>query len=451
MDAICFEDARGRHLLVGLSGGADSVALLCLLAERRQELQLRLTAAHLHHGIRGEAADGDAAFCRALCRRLGVDLIEERLDIPAIAAARRVGVETAAREERRSFLLRAMRRCGADWIALAHHMDDQAETMLMHLFRGAGAGGLRGMRRLEGEIYRPLLGVRRAQLREFLAERGESWREDATNALADNPRNAIRLNVLPEIEKSYPRCTEAIARFGCVSELEDELLSRMTDAFLAERLFCGLWGARIELSKPYEEAILRRGVRSVCRRLSGEEIGWERTRQLAALARAQRGRLEISAHLLAEKAGTRLYFLPKGTKKTAAAALRVPGETQLCGICRVLAQEGNFEIDRSGHETELLNGDCLRGAVLRTRRPGDRFHPLGAPGEKPLSDYLCDKKLDRPLRDTLPLICAGERVLWVCGLGIAEEARVREDGGRRVRIRCRMETDMETDIIQNQK
>lgn len=434
MDEICFEDARGRHLLVALSGGADSVALLCLLAEQREALDLRLTAAHLHHGIRAEAADGDAAFCRSLCRRLGVELIEERIDVPAIAAARRAGLETVAREERRSFLLRAKEKCGADWIALAHHMDDQAETMLMHLFRGAGAGGLRGMSRHSGALYRPLLGVRRARLREYLEEKGENWREDATNALADNPRNAIRLNVLPEIEKSYPRCTEAVARFGRISEIEDELLERMTDAFLSERLSVGEWGARIELKAPFEEAILCRSVRRVCRSLSREELGWEKTRELVGLARKARGRIEISARLSAEKTGERLYFLPKGEKKTAAVPLQVPGETILDGVCRVRAQEGDFEIDRSGHETELLNGDCLRGAVLRTRLPGDRFHPLGAPGEKPLSDYLCDKKVDRPLRDYLPLICAGSCVLWVCGMGVAEEARVREDTLRRVRI-----------------
>ena len=157
---ISFDDVRGEHLLIALSGGADSVALACLLAQFREEYALRLTAAHLNHGIRGADADADAALCRSLCERLGIPLIEGRADVPRIARERGQGLEAAAREARYGFLREVRLRCGADRIALAHHLDDQAETVLMHLLRGTGPEGVCGMARVSGELYRPLLEVR---------------------------------------------------------------------------------------------------------------------------------------------------------------------------------------------------------------------------------------------------------------------------------------------------
>ncbi|MBQ8506742.1 MAG: tRNA lysidine(34) synthetase TilS [Clostridia bacterium] len=427
---FCFEDARGRHLLAALSGGADSVALLHLLAERRSELSIQLTAAHLHHGIRGAEADGDLAFCREICRELGVELIEGRLDIPAIAAGRRIGIETAAREERRRFLREAQEKCGADWIALAHHMDDQAETILMHLFRGTGPEGICGMPRLRDGLYRPLLGVRRDALRKYLEARGISWREDGTNAVPDNPRNAIRLNVLPEIEKSYPHCIEAIARHGRIAAIEGESIARMAELYLANHLERGPYGQRLDLSGMPEEAVLRRCIRRLC----PDSLAAAKLDEIISMAQKPRGRLEISGSLTVERTGRRLYFLPKGIEKPAAVPLNTSGETILPGICRVFAEAGTFEIDREHREIEVLDAGALEGAALRTRREGDRFHPLGAPGDRLLSDYLTDKKIDRPIRDFLPLICVGNRVLWIGGMGIAQDARIQENTMRMVRI-----------------
>ena len=165
---ICFDDVRGEHLLIALSGGADSVALTCLLAQSREKYALRLTAAHLNHGIRGADADADAALCRKLCDRLGIGLIEGHADVPRIARETGQGLEAAAREARYRFLREARLRCGANRIVLAHHLDDQAETVLMHLLRGTGPEGVCGMARVSGELYRPLLEVRKAALVQYL-------------------------------------------------------------------------------------------------------------------------------------------------------------------------------------------------------------------------------------------------------------------------------------------
>lgn len=443
-----FEDVRGKHLLVGLSGGADSVALLRMLWEEREALSLRLTAAHLNHGIRGPEAEQDARFCRKLCSELNVDYIEGRADVPRLAAEQSIGLETAARNERHSFLRKCREACGADYIALAHHMDDQAETVLMHLLRGAGTTGVSGMRRFSGCCYRPLLDVRKAFLMQYLEERRISWREDASNGISDNPRNALRLHVLPEIEKSYPRAIEAIARHAAIARLEDDFLDNLTADFLKRHLTRGPFGLRIDLEgwNPSQEALLRRAIRRVC----PEELSAAKLAELIALSERPRGKTELSGAHFAEKTPSALYFLPKQSTLPAALPLAVPGKTTLSGVCHVLAEMGDFPIEPDNPQVEIMDADALEGAMLRTRRQGDRFRHLGSGGDSLLSDVLTDRKIDRPLRDALPLIAVGSRVLWCLGAGISREARIHQETTRRVRITIQLykHTDEQTEVYQ---
>ncbi len=437
VSGLHFEDVRGKHLLVGLSGGADSVALLCMLCEEREALGLRITAAHLNHGIRGADAGQDAQFCRSLCEKTGVEYIEGFADVPRISAQQNLGLETAARNARHDFLRKSMKECGADFIALAHHMDDQAETVLMHLLRGAGISGACGMRRLQDRIYRPLLQLRKAELMQYLEERRISWREDASNGVSDNPRNALRLHVLPEIEKSYPRAIEAVNRHAAIAQLESDFLDSLADDFLKARLTRGFYGLRISLEDfdaVRQEAVLRRAIRRVC----PEETGAAKLSELAALCAAERGKAELPGAYFAEKTPTALYLLPKQLRLPAATAFALSGETILPGICRITAETGNFAIEPDNSSVELLNADLLEGAVLRTRRQGDRFRPLGSPGDRLLSDVLTDKKIGRPLRDVLPLLAVDNRVLWAAGAGISHEARIQKDTRRMVRIQIQL-------------
>ena len=426
---ICFDDVRGEHLLIALSGGADSVALTCLLAQSRAQSALRLTAAHLNHGIRGADADADAELCRKLCARLGIELIEGRTDVPRIARETGQGLETIAREARYQFLREARLRCGADRIALAHHLDDQAETVLMHLLRGTGPEGVCGMARISDDLYRPLLEVRKAVLVQFLEGAGISWREDATNAAADNPRNALRLNVLPEIEKSYPSAAEAIARYARIARIESDCIARQTDAFWQTRVRRGPYGWRIE-SGPAEEAVLRRCIRRIC----GANLPAQRIDTAISLWQLPRGRAELGSGWTAERSASALYLLPKSAKAPAEVPLNPVGTTVLPGVCQICVELGNFPIEPDNPLVEVVDADALQGTVLRTRQIGDRIRPLGAPGNRLLSDFLTDRRIDRPLRDFIPLIARDERVLWIGGMGVAEEARITASTRARARI-----------------
>ena len=202
----------GETLVVGLSGGADSVALTDALASLRRRRGFRLVAAHLDHGLRPGSAD-DAAFCHALCEALEVPLRAGSASVRARAAREKGGLELAARLERYSFLRRVRDDEGAALVAVAHTLDDQAETLLLRLLRGAGATGLAGMRPKSGDLLRPLLAVSRARVIDYLGERGLSWREDPTNQDTALLRNRVRHELLPYLEERFnPRVREALAR-----------------------------------------------------------------------------------------------------------------------------------------------------------------------------------------------------------------------------------------------
>ena len=222
------QDYLTRPIVVGLSGGRDSVALLHMLAQEG----CKLYAVHVHHGIRGEEADGDADFCRELCDRLHIPFEEYRIDAPALAAANGQSLETAARLARRAILKESATRHDAA-IALAHHADDQAETVLFRLARGAaGPRGMEAVVEAEGCIWlRPLLGSTRAQLTHWLTARKLTWRDDSTNSVADVTRNRLRLEVLPALSRAMGR--DVVPILNRSARLQSETLQALDCALAA--------------------------------------------------------------------------------------------------------------------------------------------------------------------------------------------------------------------------
>ena len=185
---------QGDRIAVGLSGGADSVCLLLLLCGAREELGLDICAVHVHHGLRGAEADEDLSFAKELAERLGVEFESVRIDAREIARSKGVSVEEAGRGARYEAL---RRRAAGGLVAVGHHLDDQAETILMNIVRGSGLAGAAGMDWRSGDIIRPLLSVPRTEIEEWLRERGQSWRTDSTNLSDDYTRNRIRHSVMP--------------------------------------------------------------------------------------------------------------------------------------------------------------------------------------------------------------------------------------------------------------
>ena len=399
---------------MAVSGGADSVALLALL--RQQHPETELVAAHFEHGIRGESSREDARFVRALCAQWGIPLREGSADVPALAKRRGIGLEQAAREARYAFLRECMRETGCEAICLAHHLDDQAETVLMHLLRGTGLTGLQGMAEESGDLLRPLLRIRRSELREYLEKRGIPWREDETNQLDDNPRNALRLRAMPVLEEIYPGAAEAVARLSRIAAVEESYMAAEAERYAARQARRLAIGWRIGLSG--HEALLRRVVR-----LKLPDLDADTCEEIMRLCAAGRGAANLSKGGRAEVTGGKLYLLT-GPIEPVEAPLTERTDLGALGVITAVPWTGGPV--RDDPFTQALDQEALSGAVARSRRPGDYIVPLGMHGRQKLSDYLINRHMDRPMRDLLPVVAQGSEVLWAVGAGISEHAKWRE-------------------------
>lgn len=396
------------HVLVALSGGSDSIALALLAKEHCD----RVTAAHVEHGIRAEASCRDMEFVRQFCHRHGIELHVARLDVPAIARRDGVGLETAAREARYAFLRKIKEEIGADAIVTAHHMDDQMESVLMHIFRGSGTRGLEGMRERSGDIVRPLLGYTKAQLLEYLAEKGEAFCEDETNRQDITPRNLLRNQVMGQILSAYPRAREAVSRLAQTAQLEGAYLDREAGKLL-RREFCG-WS----VDKNADEALVKRAIASlipeyssVCDAYDGRAaslaLGWQ--------ARTVNGRIYLTAPDAA----------PMGEFPLGETITRTPS-------VEISAQMWEAVPSRDPM-AQVFRREALQNACIRVRRDGDFIRPFGMRGKKLLSDYMQGRGMPLPLRDFWPVLAVGNEVLWVIGVGVSESSKVIE-GAQCVRL-----------------
>lgn len=413
------------RVLVALSGGADSTALLLRLAELLKENGIAgLYAAHLHHGIRGESAERDLAFCEELCKKIGVPILTERADAPAYAKEHGLTLEQAARELRYDFLERARVQLGADVIAVAHHKSDQAETVLMHLLRGCGLPGLTGMRAKSGRIVRPMLDSTRAEILAYLAERKQPFCEDETNAQNEAFRNRVRNELIPALEAVQPNVSEALCKTAVLCAEDEAYLQQLSEE--AEReILLGEGLKRKELSLlplPLSARILKRRVYAL-----DEDVSEADVRRVLALATAKTGTvIELSGGFHAWTDADALYI----GSYPALAAFEMPFVR--CGITAtpvgtILSERvAEYREPASANEAYLDEDALPDDLIVRTRRNGDRFWPLGAPGAKKLKDVLIDKKIPREQRD-IPLLCAGNEVYFAAGLALSERAKVRPE------------------------
>ena len=257
--------APEAHVLVAVSGGADSTALLCFFAKARDSYPLTVSCAHVEHGIRGEAARKDMAFVRALCRERNIPFFAEAVDAPGYARAHGCGLEDAARTLRYAALRRMAQQTGADVIALAHHAGDQAETVLLHAARGCDVRGLQAMRMRSGDLIRPLLGCTPQELRESLHAQGQRWREDESNDDLHYARNRVRRRVLPELEQACPGAGAALSRLARAAQRDEDYFDAQMKSIPMYGLVDGAAMARAQLAALHPALRSRAIVRLIAR------------------------------------------------------------------------------------------------------------------------------------------------------------------------------------------
>jgi tRNA(Ile)-lysidine synthase len=429
--------APGGRVLVALSGGPDSVALLHLLRELEARGELIVAGvAHLNHGLRGAAADADERFCRELAAELGLAAEIGRENVGAIARAGHRSIEDAARAARYAFLEAAADRLKADAIAVGHSLDDQAETFLLRLLRGAGPRGLAGIRPRAGRVIRPLLEISRQQLRDYATERRLAFREDETNADVTIPRNRIRHDLIPILTRFSPAVVEVLAREAEIARQDEDFLSRAAIDLASTVVLVTKRGIEVDAAgvRAMHPALASRVVRGALDRAApGQFIGHDHIRAVLALAVAAEGASVSVPGTTVRREGQRLVFAGSDAASIEPFAnsfhvpLSIPGEVALPGwTVSAHAGGGKDAVEFSSAAVAVKGAGLKLPLAVRNRRPGDRFRPLGMGGRRrKLQDFLVDRKVSRIERDTLPLVVdSDDRIVWVVGLSVAEDFRV---------------------------
>lgn len=435
---ICQQQLFRAHdrLVVALSGGADSCALLDLLT-RLPGYDLVLVAAHLNHGLRGAESDGDEQFCRELAAGYGIPFESCRIDVGALAQAEGLNLEDAGRRARISFLDAVRQQHGAAAVVTAHHSDDQAETVLMRLLRGSGMAGLSGMRyRNQRGYLRPLLDVTRAQIEQHLVQEGLAWREDASNRDTNFLRNRIRHELLPLLEQYNPAIRQRLTSTAAILADEEQLLESLAETAFEElfrRNDGGLAGSIAGL-KTHPAALQRRILRLAYRQLTGnlDGLGLEHIEAVLRLPDSPRpnARLALPQNISVLRAYDRLLFRsgPENPPDPAVeTVISAPGQYRVAGGGILTIETASAPVDFNNLPADSACFDLYRTPfpwLVRTFQPGDRMAPFGLGGSKKVKEIFINRKIPLAERRRIPLVFCGEDLIWIAGVCTSELCRI---------------------------
>lgn len=435
----------GDTVIVALSGGADSCALLDLLTNL-PGIPLRLVAAHLNHCLRGTEADADEEFARALSSRHAIPFESRRVDVRKLARQEGLNLEDAGRKARFAFLDEVRGRYRAATVALAHHADDQAETVLMRLLRGSGMTGLSGMAYRNSRGYvRPLLAVSRAEIETYLRERGISWREDASNRDTAFLRNRIRHELLPLLERYNPAVRERLTTTASLLADEDALLERLAEDLAAQA--CTFDGGTVRCAlgvlAGHPPPLVRRVFLQALQRLTGSRDHLSRRHLMALEQLAASPRPNAAVSLPAGIIARREYNLMLLAHHTAPEppgmgefTVTGPGSYSLPGGGTLTATllDAAPELAARSRDTACFDPDKAPFPwLVRTFRPGDRITPLGMTGLKKVKNLFIDEKIPLPQRGRIPLVFSGSSLIWACGVRASQAASLDGASSRCIR------------------
>ena len=399
---------------VAVSGGVDSMVLLHLL----RDAGANIIAINVEHGIRGEVSKRDSKFVKNYCKRKEIECLAYEVDSPKYAVEKGVSVELAARMLRYEIFDRLLSEGVVDVIALAHHMDDQVETVLMRIFRGTGIRGLRGIVDRKGYVH-PMLNFSKKEIREYASKNRIPYKEDATNFDAEYTRNYIRHEIIPHVKTRFPSFEHAVSKLASYSqEIEDYMLSEVKDVEIVG-----------------EEATLPIGVLELHPAIAKKTIA-ETLRRLGCEKDVESTHLEAVLRLK-ECPNNARVTLPYGYDAYRAydqlkVVKRVEGESYYAKFdseCNYLYGGFTYAFEPTGKIKKGLTFDLDKipeGAVVRTRQEGDKFKRYGG-GTKTLSDYLTDKKIPLYMRDKLLVIAKDSDVYLILGMEVSEHVKVDEN------------------------
>ena len=435
----------GASITVGVSGGPDSLAMLDMLHKISSKTRLTLNVAHLNHGIRGKKSEEDGEFVKKFCEALNIPCFIQTRDIPKIAKSESLSLETAARMERHRFLWEISDKCGASAIALGHTLDDQVESILMHLIRGSGLDGLKGMelmsdRTLAGKkltIFRPLLSISRDAILNYCREQALNPRTDSTNSSLEFTRNSVRLKLIPILESYNPSVKKNLFRFSQIIAEDVNFLEKSSeDAWnLCVSNNNGILIIDTELFNDFPGAlayrILRRAIRVV--KGSPDNISQTHLKSTLALAKSKNcNSINLPEQITARKMYNKLLIHKCGEILTDLPSIHFESRVSAPGITTIPGWQIETSVDTAPtdyveNKMELgghawLDLDIKDNLSVRKRSPGDIFHPTGMKNTKKIQDFMTDRKIPKDLRDRIPLLVGDNGIAWIVGWRTADWA-----------------------------
>jgi tRNA(Ile)-lysidine synthase len=437
---------NGDRVVVAVSGGADSVALLHVLNSLKGVYGLTLHVGHLEHGMRGQESLADMQFVEELCRKISIPFSTRSEDVPGLARAQGLSLEAAARKVRYEFLEGLANDLKATKIATGHNANDQAETLLINLLRGTGMAGLGGIRpAMKDKIIRPLIEAPRGEIEAYIADKGLEFRFDSSNLDERIERNKVRKTLIPLIEKEFnPGIVVSLARSASVFSIMNQYFTSQVEDVLktCSRTEDGRTTIDLEAFDEVPHALKLFALYSVVRSLEEAEqvVSFDILSAVLNLATRSRSgsRVEIGSGITAMKEfGTLVIGRDLELVNRYDVRLEVPGNTSVeaagCSFeTQVLSERpGTGEIYRSGDTAYFDFSEIELPLIARSWREGDKFVPFGLSGTKKVHDIFIDEKVPASRRAFVPVVSDGEGVLWVAGLRRADRARI-TDGTRTI-------------------
>lgn len=422
----------GKKVCVAASGGLDSTVLLHYLKAGEKEYGYSLCAVHCEHGIRGEESVGDMQFVKTLCEQWNVPLYVFQEDCPARAKREKVSLETAAREFRRECFAKLINEGKADRIATAHHLQDEAETVLFRLARGTSLSGVKGIAEENGFLIRPLIDWSKDKITAYAEQNNLAYRVDKTNFETDATRNKLRLNVFPALEEAVSGATENLARFAAIAAEDDEFLYKQSETLITRG------DKHITVAFCEETPLFRRACLTAVKELGlVRDYTTLHLNALFDLQRLERGaRVHLPQGVIAEKSGAGITFFLSESEEVFPPLPQAEKRFTKNGF-----DGGRYEVKvlltppykpQSPWKTLRVDGDKIpQDAAFRFRKEGDEIEKFGG-GTQSLKKFFNDKKIPPKERGYLPLIASanGEKVYAVCGVEISERLKVTENTQR---------------------
>lgn len=452
---------QGNKIVVGVSGGPDSVALLHILQNLSKEYNLTLWVAHLNHLLRQDEADEDALFVKRLSDKFGLECIIERI---AVAKTKRpcCSIEQEARHIRYEFLCKTANKVGATKIALGHQADDNIETILMWLLRGCGPQGFKGIppiRQINSkyQIIRPLIKITPSEIYNYLKEHNLEFRIDSSNLKKDYIRNKIRLELLPELAEYNPQIRESLKKLSSLWQMDDDCLINIAQKAKQE-VMQGIGRINITILTTYHKAIQSRILKMAIEEIKGDLKGVSHQQIKAILdlitSQCPQKRLDLTDGIRIERIYQQLIIKKSDfsfAKERFEYLVNVPGETRIKQwVIKTQIKEWGLKFGvwdpavKGNNTTACLDYNKLSlPLMIRNRMQGDRFQPYGLIGTKKIKDFFIDLKIPLSQRDVIPLIVDKEKIVWVVGYRIDDRVKITDNTKNIVKIKIKGENRYE--------